>query len=322
MQLGRYRLLAQLGAGPDGASYRAADDAEAPAEVHVLSGAVAPERRTQVARRLRLAAMIRHPAAVRIQDLMLDHDPPYVALERVEGKSLAESFGESRPTPADVRRTALDLCEVLAEAHHLGLVHGQLRPSRIHRAPSGDLKLDFTGLETGEPPPTPALVELEASCRPPESAAGGPADAAADLYSLGAILYWLLRGRPHLASPTPVTQASPIIPDTRAVQATWQTFVPLLLAEDPSHRPPVQLLLPRLRGEADPPADLLGAETAAGLPTPDCAAEYAGPTGSPRPLSPAGEAGRGRHGFGLPGRRPHRRPGRGGEAASGAVGKP
>ncbi len=283
MQLGRYRLLAQLGAGADGAAYRAADDAGGPAEVRVLSGALAaPARWKEVAHRLRLAAMLKHAAAVRLRDLKLHHDPPYVALEWVESRGLPECFADAPPTPAEIHDIARDVCEALAEAHHLGLAHGRLRPSQVRRTAAGDLRLDFTGVEAGEPPGPPAPPELEASCRSPEMAAGRPPDAAADLYGLGAILYWLLRGRPYLSghpSPLPLSPGgrgvgvrgeAALAPDqeTRAVQTTWQQAAPLLLAAEPSHRPPAQFLLPRLRGEAAHPADPLGAETVAGLPEP------------------------------------------------------
>jgi hypothetical protein len=73
MQLGRYRLLAQLGAGADGTSYRAAHAGEA-REVRALTGAsAAPERWRGVLRRLRLAAILNHPAAMRVRKLDLDH---------------------------------------------------------------------------------------------------------------------------------------------------------------------------------------------------------------------------------------------------------
>ena len=269
MQPGRYRLLAQLGAGADGASYRAADDAGEPAEVRVLTSAsAAAERWKDVCRRLHITAMLRHPAAIQLRELGLDHTPPFAALEWVKGKDLAACYVETPAAAEDALRMARDLCAALAEAHHLGLAHGRLRPSRIRRTDAGDLKLDFSGLETDDSPAPPALAELEGSCRAPELAAGGPADAAADLYALGAILYWLVRGRPRLPGRTPQGLVRNLELETRAFQASWQHFIPLLLAAEPSHRPPAQFLLPRLQGDAAHPADPLGAETVAGLPAP------------------------------------------------------
>ncbi|HVS39057.1 MAG TPA: protein kinase [Gemmataceae bacterium] len=296
MHLGRYRLLAQLGAGPDGAAYRAVDDAGEPAEVRVLSGAsAAPARWKIVGRRLRLAAMLKHAAAVRLRDVRLDHDPPFAALEWVESRGLHECFGETAATPAEVQGVARDICEALAEAHHLGLAHGRLRPSQVRRTAAGALRLDFTGVDTGDPPGPQAPPELDASCRAPETNGEGAPDAAADLYGLGAVLYWLLRGRPYLGGQTPHETPASRDQDTRAVQANWQQEIPLLLAEDPAHRPPAPFLLPRLRGEAVHAADPLGAETVAGLPEPAEPKRTAAPAqvGRFRLLEKLGEGGMG-----------------------------
>ena len=171
-------------------------------------------------------------------------------------------------------------------------------PSQIRRSDAGRLKLDFTGVETGNVPPPPASAELEASCRAPKLEAGGPADAAADLYALGAILDWLLRGRPGLPGHSPPDFARNFEQQTRAFRASWQHFVPLLLSADPAHRPSAQSLLPRLQGDAADPAD-------APAPTPWPGRRCPQGSGGTRRRNGSGaahpgEAGRGRHGHGLP----------------------
>src|SRR5207245_295461 len=103
MRFGRYELLAQLDGGPDGVVYRAQDPSAAsqdpsgrsPAgrvlQLVLLSGAQAdPKRWAHLRKRLRLATMLRHPAAVAVHEAGLENDPPYVAMEWVEGKSLAQ----------------------------------------------------------------------------------------------------------------------------------------------------------------------------------------------------------------------------------------
>src|ERR1700684_1749316 len=98
MTMARYRLMAQLGAGADGISYRAAvaDEGagrsldETVVELRDLSRARADAGRWgQRVRRLRLAARLEHPAAVRVLDPGLDRDPPHVGLEWVGGTTLA-----------------------------------------------------------------------------------------------------------------------------------------------------------------------------------------------------------------------------------------
>jgi serine/threonine protein kinase/class 3 adenylate cyclase len=267
MQFGPYRLLAQLDAGRDGASYRAADAAGNPAEVRVLSGAVADaDRWKALSKRLRLAATFDHPATVRIQALELDHDPPFVALDWVEGNSLAESFAQTVPPPAEGLRIAEELCGVVAEAHRLGLVHGRLRPASICLTDAGGLKLDFSGVEAGALTEPAALAEMSAACVAPEVEAGGKADAAADLYSLGMILYWLLRGGTALPGHTPREIAGNIQQETRTFRVSWQHLVPLLLASDPAERPPARTVLERLQKdgsdvEASPEAQTVLGQT-------------------------------------------------------------
>ena len=80
MRLGRYRLLTQIGAGSDGVSYRAqADDEPDFLEVHELGLARQnPERWRWLVTRLRIAATYTHAAVIRVHELALEHDPPYV----------------------------------------------------------------------------------------------------------------------------------------------------------------------------------------------------------------------------------------------------
>ena len=83
MGLDDYRLRAQLGAGPDGVAYRAeTGDGQTRVVVYDLSRARAlPGRWERLVPRLRLAAELTHPASIRILELGVEHDPPYVVLE-------------------------------------------------------------------------------------------------------------------------------------------------------------------------------------------------------------------------------------------------
>src|SRR6266851_1321699 len=126
MNLGHYRLLAQLGAGADGISYRGSEPAgDRPVEIRVLSGARANESRWKVlVKKLHLAAMLDAAAALAIQELALDHDPPYMVLEWLEAQSLVAALHKDVPLPlSTVVQLANDLSAVLLSAHRLGLVH-------------------------------------------------------------------------------------------------------------------------------------------------------------------------------------------------------
>ena len=232
MSLDRYRLCAQLGAGPDGVAYRAqAVDGATEVEVRDLSAARRSAGRWErLGPRLRMSAQLAHSAAIRVLELGLEHDPPYIVMEWVGVTTLADSL---RASGSKSRQEAIELIHAVAgaikSAHRLGLPHGRLSPGQVLLAGPTQTKLDFTGAEVGfpgEPEPVPNASNVTAS-------------AAADLYSLGALLAWLLSGRRdrirEVPSEADLTDAS-FLGD----------LVRDLLADDPSERPTAREVLQRL----------------------------------------------------------------------------
>ena len=115
MILGHYRLLTQMGAGRDGVSYRAqAGEGGSLFEIHLLSSARSDaERWARVLSRARLAARLQHAAAMRVVQLSVDQEPPFVVLEWTGVRSLADLIGEGR---VFLESEALALAESLAGA--------------------------------------------------------------------------------------------------------------------------------------------------------------------------------------------------------------
>jgi hypothetical protein len=176
MHLGRYRLLAQRGAGRDGIAYRGQTPEGDPVEIRVLTSARADvDRWGALTRRLHLAALLDHPSARRVHHLDLDHDPPYLALAWSEAQCLAQTLGGRLPLALpEVAALAEELAAVLLAAHRLGLAHGQLGPSTIWQTSKRGQLLDFTGWDI-------ATTELDASCRAPELVVGESADPSTDV---------------------------------------------------------------------------------------------------------------------------------------------
>jgi eukaryotic-like serine/threonine-protein kinase len=246
MDLDRYQLLVQLGAGRDGVAYRGTDTTDGGAvEIRDLSGARAdPARWPLLVKRLRLAAQLEHPAAIRVLGLGLEHDPPCVALEWIGEANLGAAPHDDVPLPVpEALALAHTLADLLAAAHRLGLAHGRLDPGHLHGPGLRDPKLDFTGLDVHPVLGRESFRTIDASCRAPEVGDGGAPDGAADVYSLGALLSWLLTGEPA--------------PDLRApdleVAAPLARLVRDMRATDPVERPSAREASDRLAALLSPP---------------------------------------------------------------------
>src|ERR671936_2720283 len=170
-------------------------------------------------------------------------------MEHVEGETLAELLSRrGRLPPEEARGLALQAARGLAHAHEAGLVHRDVKPQNLILRADGVLKIaDFGIARAAE---ATALTQAgtvlgTAAYLAPEQALGEQVTAAADVYSLGAVLYELLAGRPpfefeslaDLAAKqsrmevTPVRELSPDVPQQ------LEDVVMHCLARNPAYRP-------------------------------------------------------------------------------------
>jgi serine/threonine protein kinase/class 3 adenylate cyclase len=245
MGLERYRLMAQLGAGPDGIAYRAvAGDGVTLVEVIDVSLARSDaERWARLVGRLRLASELVNRAAIRVIELGLEADLPFAVLEWAGTKTLAAAMDEPGSiTRGQAVELARELAGALAEAHRLGLAHGRLDPGHVFLLNRAGLKIDFTGAEVGFPTQSETNRELKQ--------AGGDGDAdtspdalrAADLLALGTLLSSLLTGQPNAA------RAAAGLEPGSAMSGLLQR----LMASDPAERPSARELLEQLAAVTTP----------------------------------------------------------------------
>jgi serine/threonine-protein kinase len=158
------------------------------------------ELRRRFLREARMAARLSHPNVVRVFDLGEDDGRPFIAMEYVEGETLAELVARRRSLPAAEAATlGMQMCAGLAAAHAAGLVHRDVKPQNLLLGTDGVLKLGDFGIAVG-PEGTrltiAGTVLGTAGYLAPEQARGEQVSAAADIYAVGAVVYELLTGEP------------------------------------------------------------------------------------------------------------------------------
>lgn len=158
------------------------------------------ELRRRFLREPRLAARLANPNVVRVFDVGEDDGRPFIAMEYVEGETLAELLARRGRLPAPEAATlGVQMCAGLAAAHAAGLVHRDVKPQNLLLGADGVLKLGDFGIAAGHEGTqlTQAGTVLGTpGYLAPEQARGEQVTAAADVYAVGAVLYELLTGEP------------------------------------------------------------------------------------------------------------------------------
>ncbi|MGW9498410.1 serine/threonine-protein kinase [Streptomyces prasinus] len=204
---GRYRLGDVLGRGGMGTVWRAEDETlgrtVAVKELRFPSSIDEEEKRRLITRTLREAkaiARIRNNSAVTVFDVVQEDDRPWIVMELVEGKSLAEAIREDGLLePRRAAEVGLAVLDVLRSAHREGILHRDVKPSNVLIAEDGRVVLTDFGIAQveGDPSITSTGMLVGApSYISPERARGHKPGPAADLWSLGGLLYASVEGTP------------------------------------------------------------------------------------------------------------------------------
>ncbi len=210
---GQYELLSEIGRGGMGVVYRARQEGldRIVAVKMILAGHLAsPEHVRRFHVEARAAAKLRHPNIVHIHEVGRLNGQDYFAMEYVEGDSLAERIAKG---PINIDQSVQLVGAVARAVDHLhsqGIVHRDLKPSNILLDDDGVPYVTDFGLakvfESGSEMTATGVIAGTPSYMAPEQASGHGADIGpmADVYSLGAILYELLTGRPPFCEENPL----------------------------------------------------------------------------------------------------------------------
>lgn len=170
----------------------------------LLPGGLSPDEaakaKQKVTREGRIAARLQHPHAIMVYDVAEDSGQPYLIMEYLPSRSLADVLAEQGSLPpAEVARIGADTADALAAAHAAGVVHRDIKPGNVLLGENGLVKItdfgisraveDVTGTLTSAIIGTPAFLA-------PEVARGDRASFASDVYSLGSTLYTAVEGVP------------------------------------------------------------------------------------------------------------------------------
>src|SRR5438128_3229915 len=202
--LGSYRLIDRLGSGGMGEVWRAEDTKlMRQVAIKILSERIAndPEWKARFLREARTIAQMNHPNIATIYSIEQEADKLFIAMELVEGESLATVLAQGALEPVEAVRIIRQVAEALAEAHDKGIVHRDVKPDNVIVGKRGVKVLDFGIAKqiiatTGTPTLTQAgLIVGTPFYMSPEQALGRPVDTRSDLFSLGVVLYEALAGK-------------------------------------------------------------------------------------------------------------------------------
>jgi serine/threonine protein kinase len=199
---GRYRLEREIGRGGSGTVHLALDEVlgrqVAMKRIGLIPGSDDAEL-DRAEREARLAAALNHPHVVSVFDLVDADDVRWLVMEYVDGETLSDRVRTSGPLEAtEAARLLAQTADALVEAHGLGIVHRDVKPSNILIA--GDAaKLNDFGIARAADDPSltqTGLVTGSPAYLAPEVASGSSATPASDVWSLGATLYHAVTGTP------------------------------------------------------------------------------------------------------------------------------
>jgi serine/threonine-protein kinase len=253
-QIGRYKILGELGRGAMGVVYRAQDpalDRVVALKTIILSDDAdnRKEYEKRFALEARAAGKLNHPNIVTTFDFGEEDDFAYLAMELLEGTDLRTRLKDGPLPIAEAVEIAIQIADGLGFAHERGVVHRDIKPGNIMLLERGGAKIMDFGIarmrsddfktSTGMVVGTPRFMS-------PEQISGARVDQRSDLFSLGTVLYEMLTGEmlfagadsPQIAHNVTTLEPEPPSRRNPKVTSLLEFIVARALKKDPALRYP------------------------------------------------------------------------------------
>lgn len=277
-----------------GVVYRALDtELQRTVAIKTLLGSPDADSLSRFLREAKAAGRLQHPTVVTIYHVGVEGDTRYIVMEFVDGSTLKKVIGGHPMNLRQACDVAIQVCEGLAAAHEVGVVHRDIKAENIIISPRGAVKiLDFGLAKLAETPGLDGatVVRTEAgvvmgtvSHMSPEQAMGQEVDHRTDIFSFGAMFYEMLTGRTPFAAQTAQAilarvlnqDPDPVALSNPAVTPELEQIARDCLQKDRSLRPTAPEVLTMLRsareglsGHAANFGAAVGAGTPGAGPTP------------------------------------------------------
>lgn len=264
-QLGPYHIEAAVGAGGMGEVYRARDTRLGrTVAIKILPAGeyATDESRQRFQREAQVLSSLSHPHICTIYDIGEERGTPFIAMEYLEGETLAARLKRGPLSTAQVVQYGIQIADALDKAHRACIIHRDLKPGNIMLSKSGLKLLDFGLARIAHPQPQPLITALSGlptedkpltaagiimgtlQYMPPEQLEGRKTDARTDIFALGTVLYEMTTGQPAFrgqsqasliaailsSEPPSMLQLAPLSP------AVLDRIVRTCLAKDPEER--------------------------------------------------------------------------------------
>ncbi|CAN5424255.1 hypothetical protein BH20VER3_BH20VER3_20760 [soil metagenome] len=285
-RIAHYELLDRIGSGGMSDVYLAADvvaGRKAALKLLPILFTADEERRRRFEQESRAVVALNHPNIVTVYEIGADESLHYIASELIHGETVRQLLAGGPLELEKALDIAIQVGNALGAAHDAGIVHRDIKPENIMLRPDGYVKVldfgiaklaeaDVPAAANGQRPESPLHTYLgsivgTARYMSPEQARGEPVSSAADIWSLGAVLYEMITGSAPFGGETSsevlrsilTQETAPIGNVPRVVQPDLCSIVRRTLHKDPAQRASVRELvqdLSRLRRRLDRAAEL------------------------------------------------------------------